>query len=132
MDVVTLDEKMRVVASAGATSCAALAAEAGTGVVTTLVAAQSSGAATQCTLTGHMLYFADAQLGTLNRLALFPISPAEVFQSTGAASQGGPVYISAFIAQGSPQPVLNILSQPVPLLTGLSRIASMTIDLPSR
>jgi hypothetical protein len=88
----------------------------------------------RCATVGHMLYFADAQQGTLSRLPLFPLSLQEVFvQKTGVRLQD-PVYYSVYAAQdtGAEAGVTEPLSQPVVLLKGVERIASLALDLPSR
>jgi hypothetical protein len=87
----------------------------------------------RCATAGHMLFFADAQQGTLSRLPLFPLSLQEVFvQKTGVRLQD-PVYYSAYAAQdtGAEAGVVDALHQPMVLLTGIDRIASLALDASS-
>jgi hypothetical protein len=133
VETVTLDSTLNATTAVGDSSCAALADHAAHGgLLSALSAALNEETHTSCTVTGHMLYFADAQFGTLARVALLPISTADVFQQLDGVSQQAYRYRSAYIAQETSQPVFNALSQPVVLLSGINRIASISLDLPAR
>jgi hypothetical protein len=125
---VTLDQSLRYTA-ASAPGC-------GDVLDTThgLSAALRASPAVRCTTVGHMLYFADAQQGTLSRLPLFPLSLQEVFvQKVGVRLQDS-AYYSVYSAQdtGAEAGVLDGVSQPEVLLRGIDRIAALALDLPSR
>ena len=85
-----------------------------------------------CNGVGHMVYFTDAQQGTLSRVPLFPISTAEVFvQKTGVSLQDN-TYYSAYILQETSSVMLSPLNQPVVVLSGVDKINSLSLDIPSK
>lgn len=105
------------------------------GLISTLLSAENTAGQEdllECSTLGHVLFFADAQRGALASLTLFPISPVEVHVQHAAVSLQDTKYYTAFHAQDQLVPVLNPLSQPLPLIDGVHKISSFALELRSR
>lgn len=122
---------MRYSVSATAANCSDVVAQS-SGVLSGLTTLSVTRTLSFCSSIGHMLYFADAQQGTLSRVSLLPISTAEVYvQKTGVNLQDN-TYYSAYILQETSSVVMSPLNQPVVLLSGVNKISSLSLDLHSK
>ena len=117
--------------------CADLAAAAGySTAVLSFLQSQQTGEGIpgmDCVSSGHLLFFVDAHLGTVSRIALLPISTTEVYHPTTMQQQqqDGSVYTSSYHRQEHSELVAPTFMQPVVLITGVDGVTSITIDVTS-